>query len=234
MSMRIAIVGRERKVVQEYKKEIRKAGIIYTDTKPDIVISLGGDGTLLLAERWFPGIPKIPIRDHSICYKCDWSSLSNVIDKIKKRKYKIEEYEKLEATIRSGKQIHRKLCINDFVIRNTKPIHAIRFDLWINNKKINGILIGDGIVVATPFGATGYYYSITQKSFKKGIGLAFNNMTKPINHLVLNEKAKIKVRIVRSDTTVAGDNDPHVISIKEGDEVEIRKSDKIARIIRMR
>src|SRR3989344_1605608 len=181
MSMRIAIVGRERKVVQEYKKEIRKAGIIYTDTKPDIVISLCGDGTLLLAERWFPGIPKIPIRDHSICYKCDWSSLSNVID-----------------------------------------------------KKKNGILIGDGIVVATPFGATGYYYSITQKSFKKGIGLAFNNMTKPINHLVLNEKAKIKVRIVRSDTTVAGDNDPHVISIKEGDEVEIRKSDKIARIIRMR
>ena len=234
MSMKIAIVGRERRVVQEYKKEIRKAGMVYTDTRPDIVISLGGDGTLLLAERWFPGVPKIPIRDHSICYKCDWNSLSNIINRIKEKKYKIEEYEKLEATIRSGKQIHRKFCINDIVIRNTKPIHAIRFELWINNKKINGILIGDGIVVATPFGATGYYYSVAQKTFKKGIGLAFNNMTKPINHLVLNDKTKIKVKIIRSDTTVASDNDPHVISIKENDEVEIRKSDKIARIIRMR
>ena len=66
MTLRIAIVGRERKVVQEYKKEIRKSGIVYTDTKPDIVISLGGDGTILLAERWFPGVPKLPIRDHSI------------------------------------------------------------------------------------------------------------------------------------------------------------------------
>ena len=106
--------------------------------------------------------------------------------------------------------------------------------MWVNNKKINKILIGDGIVVATPFGATGYYYSITQQTFKKGIGLAFNNMTRPINHLVLKENAKIKVKILRSDTTVASDNDPHVINIKEGDEVEIRKSDKISRIIRMR
>ena len=234
MPLKLAIVGRERKVVQEYKKQLRKAGMTYTNTNPDIVISLGGDGTLLLAERWFPGIPKLPIKDHSICYKCDWSSLNKIIDKVKQKKYKTEKYDKLEATVKQGKKSHRKLCINDFVIRNAKPIHAIRFNLWINGKKINGILIGDGIIAATPFGATGYYYSITRKTFKKGIGLAFNNMTKPIKHFVLNEKARIKVKIVRSDTTVANDNDPHVITIRKGDEVEIKKSNKSYRIIRVR
>lgn len=227
--MKIAIVGKDSYVVRYYKKLLKKSGFVLSH-KPDIVISLGGDGTLLLAERWYPGVPKLPIRDKSICHNCDWASLHGIIKNIRSRNYSVEKKMKLQA-IAKGR---RTTALNEFTLRNASQIHAVRFILSVNGKQTDGILIGDGIIVSTPFGATGYFYSITKNKFSKGIGIAFNNLTKNIRPIVLNENARVKIKIVRGTALMSHDNDPHMVRLHEGDTVEIRKAKEVARIIKAR
>jgi NAD+ kinase len=225
--MKFSIVGRDRKVAAEYRKILIRDHNAYDAKKPDIVLSLGGDGTLLLAERLYPSVPKIPIRHDSICVKCDWNSLLPILKKLEKRKYRIIKFSKFVASVK-GKKL---LCVNDFIFRNRKPYEAVRFEIRFGGQKTN--LIGDGVTIATPFGSSGYFWSITKKKFKKGIGIAFNNVRKNLRYKIIPENSRIRIKIVRGEATFTHDNAPDIIAMKEGDSVEIRKSSHTASIIKI-
>jgi len=75
--------------------------------------------------------------------------------------------------------------------------------------------IGDGLVVATPFGSTGYYRSITDSYFELGIGIAFNNSTEQADSLVVKEQRQIKVLITRGPALLYADNQTKIINLKE-------------------
>ena len=90
---------------------------------PDVIISYGGDGTLLAAERKFPSIPKLPIRDSKVCKKCPLHTTEHLLEKLSKGLIKLDEYPKLEAKIHEA----HFFAINDLVIRNSIPIHALWF-----------------------------------------------------------------------------------------------------------
>lgn len=209
-------------------KEFNKYGFVYSEESPDFVVSYGGDGTYLISERSYPGVPKLLIKDSKICNKCNYLPLNKILECISKGKFKIEKDFKLMATLPSGETI---MCVNEFVIRNEKPTHAYRFDLYVNNKLVEKELIGDGLVIATPFGSTGYFYSITRKTFSKGIGIAFNNLTKPKKPLILKQTDKIKVYSVRGITTFTSDNNPDIHLIKEGETVKFKLSNHHAKRI---
>jgi len=228
--MKIAIFGRDREAIRLHKKDVKAASFIYDERSPDIVVSLGGDGTFLMSERLYPGIPKILVRGHNICVKCEAGPLSEILQNLKAGKYRIEEYRKLEAEWR-GKRI---LAVNDIVIRNKRPIHAIRFLLFVDGKQVNDELIGDGAVVSTPFGSTAYYYSITKKIFKSGIGIAFNNLAKKADHKITPEDSTVEIKLTRGDATFSWDNNEEIVAMRTGESVKVRMSDKVARIVRMK
>ncbi|MBI4014637.1 MAG: NAD(+)/NADH kinase [Candidatus Aenigmarchaeota archaeon] len=227
--MRIAVFGRNRRLAGEYRKSIKSSGLIYDEKKPELVISLGGDGTFLMAERIYPGVPKLLIRDGNVCVKCEWDSLTPLLKHLKQRRFRLKEYRKLELRFR-GKS---KLAANDVVIRNKNPMHAIRFLVYVNGKRVDGTMIGDGLVIATPFGSTAYYYSITKKKFSKGIGIAFNNISADIRHVNLQDGAKIRIKMVRGPATLSWDNDPSVPVLKDGEEIEVKLSNSVARITKI-
>jgi len=225
---RFAIVSLNKPLVKAYKTIIKK-NFIYDEKRPDIVVSLGGDGTFLVAERRYPGIPKLLIRDSNICNNCDWDSLSPLMDRLKKEEYRIEEHMKLEATVKKEK----RLCVNDVVVRNRMPIHAIRFRLFLDGKQVGEEFVGDGVVVSTPFGSTAYYYSITKKKFDNGIGIAFNNLGTGMDNAMAGENSLIEIEISRGDATLSCDNDEKILILKTGDKVTVRKSDEVVRIVKI-
>jgi len=228
---RFAIVGRNKENAKELKHHLLLHRFIYDGKKPDFIISLGGDGTYLYSERLYPGIPKLLIRDSNICYKCGEDRLDKVIDRLKAGHYRIIESIKLDAFV-NGK--HRLTCSNDFVLRNKRLTQAIRFALDIGARRVDGELIGDGLVISTPFGSTAYFHSITKQHFERGIGIAFNNPTKTMRPLVVDEDAPIRITMVREDAELAADNDPMLVQVKEGDVIEVRRRKESARIITMR
>ena len=225
---KVAIVAHAPSKVIDLKKEL--TDFKYDEAKPDFVVSFGGDGTYLVAERLYPGVPKLLVKDSKICVKCHDGSIYHLISKVLRGDYNIEKHIKLESVINK----RRWLCTNDFVFRNKFPTHALRFHVGVDGKQINGLIIGDGAVIATPFGSTAYYHSISRKSFDKGIGIAFNNTTNSQNHLVLKEDSIVEFELVRGNCVFASDNNPEVIDLIEGQVISIKKAKESAKIIKVK
>lgn len=182
---------------------------------PDVVITYGGDGTLLSAESKFPSVPKLAIRDNTICIKCQNHKDEKVLTDLQKDKLKLFEINKLEAHFQNKKL----LAINDFVVRNSLQMHAVRFKV----NCLDELIIGDGVVVATAFGSTGYFKSITRKTFTKGFGLAFNNTTEPLKPIYFNQDT-IKVTIIRGPACLTYDNNPQSFELTKGSEIIFKPS----------
>mgnify|MGYP002629018995 CR=1 FL=1 len=226
----VAIVAKYNEQVTNLKKLLKEKGLVYDSKNPDFIISLGGDGTFLVAERKFPGIPKMLIRHSKICNKCLNKNKENLLDLIKNNKFKITEHSKIEGKVKNKKFI----AINDIVVRNKFANKALRFEISIDGKKLKEEIIGDGIVVSTVFGSTGYFKSITRKTFKKGIGLVFNNSMKYLKPLILKDKQKIKLTVTRGVAEVAYDNEPQILYLSEGETVEVKKNKGIAKTIEIK
>lgn len=217
--MKTLITGKNAKNIT---KLVKSLCFEIVTSNPDVIISYGGDGTLLTAERKYPGVPKLPLRDSLICNKCPAHKEEALLQGLLKNRLQVQQYLKLQTSI-AGQIIY---ALNDFVIRNTMPIHTIRFKVTPQDK----LLIGDGIVVATPFGSTGYFQSITRQTFIKGFGVAFNNTTEEVPPLILKEKEEVNFKLIRGKATLTFDNSPDIFTVDEGSQILFKLSDKVARI----
>lgn len=226
--MKIAIVRKFNKGEGHYKKDLVRLGLQYVSKNPDYVLTIGGDGTLLDAERKYPGVPKIPVRESKICVMCQHGSVAGVLSRLQKKRVSVVRYPKIEARLK-GKSF---LAANDFIIRNKRIQEALRFTVKVNGKQQGDIVIGDGVVVATSFGSTGYYHSITYKPFKKGFGVAFNNPTKKMKPLLLKEKDIVEFILLRGQGLLAMDNYDKVVPMKVKDTVRFMLSAKTTNIVK--
>ena len=225
--MKIKIYARNKEKIPCLKNKILKLNSeVKFSNKPEIIICFGGDGTVLHAEKLHPQIPKLIIRDQSICKSCNTGNLGDVLKKFFENKYVIEEEPKIQA-ITNNKKL---TATNDIVIRNADQHHAIRFEVKSGKQKKEAI--GDGVVIATPFGSTAYYNSITRETITKGIGIAFNNSTKKIKPINTNQKIIFKLK--RNKAYLTSDNYSKKIILKEGDEVIIQESKEKFKVIKIK
>jgi len=226
--MHIAIVSRNKSKLEKHRSTLKKY-LHFMSSSPDFIIAIGGDGTFLAAERMYSGVPTLLVRDGSICKKCTCDDLEFGLQSLMNKKYHIAEFPKLEVSC-NNKKLEG---VNDIVIRNMYPTHALRFNIVIDGKRIENI-IGDGIVVSTAFGSESYFYSITGKHFETGIGIAFNNTTENLEPLFLPQSAEITLELTRGTAHVAADNNPHILSAKQGGIITIKQSPNVARIVRLK
>ncbi|MEM7819096.1 MAG: hypothetical protein QW403_03070 [Candidatus Aenigmatarchaeota archaeon] len=226
--MKVALVSPLKK--ERILKALKKFGFEVDEKNPEIVVCYGGDGTILYSERKYPSVPKLVIKYNSkIWRKYEYSSknLEKILKKISEGKFKIHEEIKVEARFK-GKKI---LGLNEIQVHNKIPTKALKFSLVVNRKKFKG-LVGDGVIISTPFGSTAYYSSTGGKPFKKGIGISFNNLFgKKIKSFVVSENSKIKVKIEKGIGLILADNFEKYFQIKEGEEVLVKKSKENARFI---
>lgn len=208
------------------KKDIERMVSLFADLRernPEFVITYGGDGTILDAERRYPGIPKIPIKKTKICSKCmafGASNIDHIMDKLRNREFKIKEETKVEAEFK-GKKI---TGLNEIQVTHRFPNKALRFS-------VNGgeEIIGDGVVVATPYGSTGYYRAMGNEPFQDGIRIGFNNTMKKFKPMRV--KGDVKIKVLREWGLLLADNDSDMIKLKPGDTVIVKKSKNIAKFI---
>ncbi len=219
---RIAIRGRN---LDDLRPLLNRYPVELVDADPELVISYGGDGALLGAEREFPGVPKCPLRDSRSTPKCARHREELVLQELFAGKLEKTRLAKVGASF-EGRT--RAVGLNDIVINRLIISSAVRYRIWLDESLYAHQIVGDGLVVSTPFGSTGYYRSITHSLFRLGIGLAFNNSTEPVNHLVLDDSCRIRVQILRGPAVLLADNDPHETSLQKNDVVEITKTDECA------
>ncbi|MBI2448085.1 hypothetical protein HYV44_00790 [Candidatus Microgenomates bacterium] len=212
---------------QELKTLLKEQGFLIVSKNPDFIITLGGDGTFLFAERKYPGVPKLILKNSKICRLCRGDVDTRSIQKIKKGDFDICPIDKIKLCFK--KNIF--FAVNDVTVRNINQREALRFVLQYADRKIE--VIGDGMVFATAQGSTGYFESITRINFAEGLGAAFNNSTKKIEPIIAKEGI-FKMQVTRSRALVTFDNSPRSFIFKAGDNLEISLAEKKASIIFLR
>ena len=224
--MRALLAGKNAEKIRHLAEE---TGFhIVQSAEADLCICYGGDGTLLGAEREFPGLPKLPIRKRREMAGQELEAYYlRILDRVKSGQAVPTHLPKLEA-VHNGERL---LAVNDIILHNARVTSAVRYNVAIDGVEHFGEIVGDGLVVATPFGSSAYYRSITNSVIHVGMGLAFNNSTEPVNHLVLHEDSSITTTISRGPGLLAADNNPRELPLAEGDEVIIRMAEETATIL---
>ncbi len=209
------------------RPELEEAGFeIVPPSEAQAVVTYGGDGSLLRADRDFPHLPKLPIRRNSDYIKCDRHQNAEVFRRVYEGRQTVAHLPRLRADA-AGQAVH---AINDIVFHNELATSAVRYRVRIDGKPYSQEIVGDGCVVATPFGSSAYYRSITKSVFRVGIGLAFNNSTEAVNHLVLKHGSVIEVEVTRGPALLFGDNAREQVPVEAGDKLSIRCCEDTAEV----
>jgi NAD+ kinase len=126
----------------------------------DMVLVLGGDGTLLSAARLLEGTnqPILGINLGSLGFLTElgleeiFGSLERVLD----GEYTIESRVRLEASLhRAGEQIGQYQVLNDVVINKGALARIIDLETFVDGQKVTNYQ-ADGLIICTPTGSTAY------------------------------------------------------------------------------
>ena len=220
----VLVIGRELQLITTL---LQQEGLTIVAQNPDVVVTHGGDGYLLDAERQYPGVPKLPLRYNSVCKTCVDHDTTHAIRALAKGTISQTTIAKLTAKV-DGRTVY---ALNEIALHHVRPNQAVRFTVRINQEEQIEEAIGDGLIVATPFGSHAYYRSVTNSTFRTGIGIAYNNTTEAIDHMIVRETDHVHVTIGRGPAYFLVDNDPQIPMVQAGEVFDVHLSDRFATIL---
>ncbi len=139
----------------EDNDQLRKARV-------NIVITLGGDGTILGATKLIESL-EIPILGINLgrlgfLANVEIKSIREAMEKVDKQHYRIEDRTMLYLESDPDLFDHESYALNDFTIHKRDTSSMITIHTYVNGDYLNSYW-ADGIIVATPTGSTGYSLS---------------------------------------------------------------------------
>jgi NAD+ kinase len=131
--------------------------------KVDLIIVLGGDGTVLRVVRHvYPTvIPILPVNLGRLGFLTSLSpnDLTQNVGQILRGRREVSSRKTLEVEIRraGGRRI-RHVVLNDVVVSRKAFSRVAEMDLWVNGEFLNSYYC-DGMIFSTPTGSTAYSLS---------------------------------------------------------------------------
>jgi NAD+ kinase len=135
----------------------------------DILISLGGDGTLLSLSRqsYHYNKPVMGINAGNLGFLTNirLDEIDSFIDKIFNNEYRIDTRMILEIELTSDVESKKLIALNDVVLSRPSISHMVNVDAYVTykhsgmDKKHLNNYYGDGVIISTPTGSTAYNLS---------------------------------------------------------------------------
>lgn len=130
------------------------------DNKLDLLIVLGGDGTLLGIARDINGRYDVPILGVNIgnlgfLSSIDISEIDKALNKLKNQEYSLEKRMLLNCIQENKEPI---IALNDVVVARGTLSRMVKFEIFIDGKAYSTFK-GDGLIISTPTGSTAYSFS---------------------------------------------------------------------------
>lgn len=146
-------------VEAELASKLNVPGVELKDLKVDLLIVVGGDGTILKTVRKLPR-PETLVLGVKVGRTCflgevEPEELHKALDMMLNNKYTIEEAMKLSVAIAGEERVE---AINEVVFVSTQPAKVINFEVTAFGKEVFKGL-ADGAIIATPTGSTAYALS---------------------------------------------------------------------------
>ncbi len=128
----------------------------------DVLVTLGGDGTLISAVRrsFDYDIPVFGIHAGNLGFLADvgMDELDTFVANLEKGKYRIDERAVLEATVNKNGEDVTMYAFNDVVLTRPSISNMIHIETLVDGNSFN-TYYGDGVIVSTPTGSTAYNLS---------------------------------------------------------------------------
>ncbi|MCX8095451.1 MAG: NAD(+)/NADH kinase [Caldisericia bacterium] len=251
--MRIGIIYKETeeaknlsKIVFEYLKE-KRIDTFYVDNEKDlsnsIILSFGGDGTLLkafqYAYKFDSPILGINLGGLGFLTDVEKEDVFVAIEKLISNKFKIETRKVLECEIiREGKSLGKYFAFNDFVISKDTLSQIITIEIFIDGISVFKMK-GDGVIVSTPNGSTAYSLSaggpILSPKCEAYLLTTLCSHKLTARPVVLSKEEKLSIKINEEESKIFFIED----GIKREDLIKndhllFRLSDRDAKLVRLK
>lgn len=152
---------REDKASLEIEKEIKnRIKLSYDDINPDIIIAIGGDGTIIKASHLYPNAVIFGIHTGHLGFYANYSvdELDLVIDDINNNSYSIERLKLLSCEIEDSLgNIIKENALNEITV--VTPPRTLTLDVKIDGEFLERFR-GTGLCISTPSGSTAYNKSL--------------------------------------------------------------------------
>ncbi len=225
----------------------------------ECILVIGGDGTLIRAARDIVGcgVPLIGINMGTLGYLCELEidSAYDAVDAMMRDDYMLEERMMLCGRMEYagiGKSAKEKptgaVCqvqgasraLNDIVIHRIGALSLVSIIVYVNGQYLNTFK-GDGIIVSTPTGSTGYNMSaggpIVDPKAQLFLLTPINSHTLSPKSIVIDAQDEVVVELgsrrkLRDEVAeVSFDGDPG-FQLEAGDRIVIRRAEESTKILK--
>lgn len=214
----------------------------------DCMIVLGGDGTVLQAARETKKlfIPIIGVNLGTLGYmtEIEPSNLEDALQKLIEDDFTKESRMMLNGKVsfHCGKPFEEGWALNDVVISRRGSMQMLWLDIYVNGQFLHRYK-ADGMIVATPTGASSYSLSAGGPLVEPNAKLIILTPICPhsLNHrsIVLDPSDEIEIEIPlgregKKQTVEASFDGSHKISMCSGDRIRIVRSEKITEFLKLK
>ncbi|MBM6613464.1 NAD kinase [Desemzia sp. RIT804] len=167
--MNIGIVSNESEksvaLVKQFRELAVKANLILDNKNPDVVVTVGGDGTLLSAFHRYAHMLNqvrfVGVHTGHLGFYTDWRDyeIEELVESLIRDKGESVSYPLLDvsATYQSRKEPSHFLALNESAIKRVDGTMVC--DVYIKDEFFERFR-GDGMCISTPTGSTGYNKSV--------------------------------------------------------------------------
>lgn len=230
--------------------KVRHPEIKTVDNNPQVVIALGGDGTILEAAKKCVPSKALLVglnlgQAGFLASARNPKDFLNALDKIFKGDYTISERMMLEVeVVRKNKTVFKSAALNEVLAIN--PLGMVEIDVFISDYHLQKIQ-GTGVLVSTPTGSTAFNLSahgpVMMPDTKGMIVTELFDHNIPAPSMILNGNNKVILKISNfrkknllsiaksgrtADTLLSVDGEA-IFPLAAEDNIKIKQSQHIAR-----
>ncbi|GJL53612.1 MAG: NAD kinase [Nitrospirales bacterium] len=225
---------------QELRTNTRNTYRTQIAAEADLLIVLGGDGTMLhaarLVERRSVPILGVNIGGLGFLTETTIDRIYDALTKVFAQDYLIEKRVMLRTKIQRGHDIVGEgPALNDVVVNKGHLARMIAVQVFLNGDFMTN-LRGDGLIIATPTGSTGYSLSANGPILDPSLNVFTLNPICPhtLSHrpFIIPSQAAISVTLTSQENAMTTFDGQVGFEMKEGDTVHICASNHQAHLIR--
>lgn len=199
---------------------------------PDMVISLGGDGTILSAITLIrdAAIPVMGINLGRLGFlaSVEKTRIEYALKEVKDQKFRLEKRTLLKITCDTPIFGDFPYALNDFTIHKRDTSSMITIHTYVDGAYLNSYW-ADGIIVATPTGSTGYSMSCGGPIVFPGSGNLVITPVAPhslnVRPLVISDSREISFQVEGRGENFLSTLDSRYETITHDDRIKLSKCD---------
>jgi NAD+ kinase len=200
---------------------------------PDLVVVLGGDGSILRTARWlaYEQVPVLGVNLGALGFLAGFAreDLAAALDEIAAGRFRLVEHLMFETEIvRGGAVVRKELGLNETSILAGPPFSMIEIRLLVDGE-LATTYRADGLIVSTPVGSTAYNLSaggpIVRKDLDAFVFTPLNPHTLSNRPVVESAARTYELLVPRPNAGSACVVDGRVVAdLEPGDGVRVRRA----------